>query len=525
VKWILYGLGFLVAVLLLFFAMRQAAYRTIAGGLPGPRTPRSRRRQRPGRGRASSDRGQLTDIIEELKSAAKDSDSDVGSLSRCDSLLGRIRQLESRLELLRNGAKGAAIHEEIQRRSQVAQDLREELEAIRPQLAEQESLTSYAREFNRALEAELNSETLSGLKTLRDELEDARLRLETSKGDKAAGQLLEKVNAAIAELEELMRPKPGPGAPARRKPPVPHENAPTLEPQMSDVTCDRPDPPRGSAEMPTTLTDRVHFSVTAPREVAPGAAFVLDIWAHLEQQRAEVLERARQHVSGGPILIQEKGPVRIARGTILTVRVQVEGLVIKDPEDTILWEGDIGSANFPVRVPKDALPGPRAGTARFYVNAIEVAKLHFALSVGKTIAEPETLSARIKRYRLAFASYASEDNDEVLNILQGIKMGMPDLDVFYAEASLRAGERWPERLKQEILARDVFYLFWSRAASVSPWVDMEWRFAYEKRGIDVIKPVPLVPPHVVPPPPELAAKLHFNDWVLAHKRQVAGAHS
>lgn len=634
----------------------------------------------------------------------------------------------------------------------------EMVEDSRPPLAEQESLSPYLRELNQALEAEPNSETLSRLKTLRDELEDARLRLQTPEGDKAAGQLLEKVEAAIAELEdyggrkawlkryeqkkvarlrdhlkgvsgegpsprtrdefrrarreiarlqaafqdpqaqwelqelaqavdsvlrdleprdinrameageasrapspgipehrraarpdpqeasgdlgsqmialtdlvlgryawalvpsqireiediselirsagehgrrqhereltsiierimdrlpecvrlfllcmshiqsqvapvdkglasrlagqldeieqackagapgadqrlkrfyeELVRSKPAATAPVRRKSPVPHASTPTLEPQMADVTCARLEPPCGSAEMPTTLTDRVHFSVTAPREVVPGAAFVLDIWAHLEQQRAEVLERARQHVGGGPIYVQEKGPVRVARGTVLTVRVQVEGMVIQDPEDTILWEGDIGSANFPVQVPKDALPGPRAGTARFYVDAFEVAKLHFALSVGRAMAEPDTLSAQMKRYRSAFASYASEDNDEVLNILQGIKMGMPDLDVFYAEASLRAGERWPERLKQEIMARDVFYLFWSRAASVSPWVDMEWRFALEKRGIDVIKPVPLAPPHVVPPPPELAAELHFNDWILAHKRQVARAHS
>ncbi len=326
-------------------------------------------------------------------------------------------------------------------------------------------------------------------------------------------------------FEELTRSKPGSGARVRREAKVLQEDAPTSESRMAVVNEEPTERLRGRAEMPTALSDRVHFSVTAPREVAPGAAFVLDVWAHLEQQRAEVLERARQHVGGGPLFLQEKGPVRIARGTVLTVRVQVEGLVIRDPEDTILWEGEIGSAGFPVQVPQDAQPGSRAGTARFYVDAFEVAKLHFALTVGKAVAEPATLPAQMNRYRSAFASYASEDNDEVLSILQGIKMGMPDLDIFYAEASLRAGERWPDRLKQEIMARDVFYLFWSRAASASPWVDMEWRFAYEKRGIDIIKPVPLAPPQVVPPPPELAAELHFNDWVLAHKRQTAGARS
>ena len=82
--------------------------------------------------------------------------------------------------------------------------------------------------------------------------------------------------------------------------------------------------------------------------------------------------------------------------------------------------------------------------------------------------------------------------------------------------NLRSGERYEARLLEEIAARDVFFLFWSKAASASQWVDKEWRFALEKRGLDFIDPIPLVAPEQVPPPRELADNLHFSDWTLAY---------
>lgn len=83
--------------------------------------------------------------------------------------------------------------------------------------------------------------------------------------------------------------------------------------------------------------------------------------------------------------------------------------------------------------------------------------------------------------------------------------------------SFRSGERWEQRLESEIVSRDVLYLFWSQAATQSPWVDREWRIAYKAKGLEGIDPVPLDPPETAPPPPELAA-LHFNEWTLQVRR-------
>jgi Ethanolamine utilization protein EutJ (predicted chaperonin) len=275
----------------------------------------------------------------------------------------------------------------------------------------------------------------------------------------------------------------------------------------------------GTPEMPSATMDPVHFSVTSPPVVLPGSVFALDVWAHLDRQRQRVLKRAREHAMGAAVQIQSKGPVKVARGTALTVSLRVADLTVDPVESAIEWLGEIGNTRFSLSVPSSAPEGPRAGVARFHIGEFEVARLDFVLQVGQCLAAWESLPTREKRYRTAFASYADEDRDAVLGRIQGIHKVLPSLDVFLAAAQLRAGEHWRERLREEIVRREVMYLFWSKAASQSHWVDWEWRTGVQLHDIDFVDPCPLVSPDEVPPPKELADELHFNDWTLAWRRR------
>jgi hypothetical protein len=276
----------------------------------------------------------------------------------------------------------------------------------------------------------------------------------------------------------------------------------------------------GDPVVPEAQLDRVHFSVTSPPSVLRGSSFVLNVWAHLDRQRREVLERARQESMGADVQIKSKGPIKIAHGTILIVGLRVADLTVDPSEDVILWEGEIGNATFALSVPEYVAEGTKHGVARIRLAGQEIARLNFIVRVGEPSLSCETAPVEVQRHRTAFASYASEDGDAVLGRIQGMQKVVPSLKVFYAAAELRSGEHWQERLKQEILRRDVMYLFWSEAACRSRWVDWEWRCGYRERGIDFIDPCPLVSPDSVPPPKELADKLHFNDWVLAYMRNT-----
>lgn len=281
------------------------------------------------------------------------------------------------------------------------------------------------------------------------------------------------------------------------------------------------DRPIGSWELPMSF-DAVHFTVSCPRGLAPGTSSVIDVWAHLDCQRDEVIARASCTASKQGVQTRSKGPVKIERGTVLTVRLQLEGFVVDDPEDTILWEGEIGNASFLVAVPSDIEEGPRTGTAVIMIHGLRVARLYFELWVKAQKSMTYALDATEERYRKAFASYASADRAEVLARIQGIQKAAPDLTVFLDVASLRSGQYWETELWNVIPSNDIFYLFWSDNAARSEWVEKEWRCALESRGLDFIDPVPLASPEEVPPPKELASK-HFNDWVLAYMRGAVPA--
>ena len=113
----------------------------------------------------------------------------------------------------------------------------------------------------------------------------------------------------------------------------------------------------------------------------------------------------------------------------------------------------------------------------------------------------------------AFVSYASQDRKRVAMIIQGMRKARPDMDIFFDVDSLRSGDNWEKALWKEIDSRDLLYLCWSKFARDSKWVNAEWHYALEHKGIECIEPVPIDPPSDCPPPQELNQK-HFNDRML-----------
>jgi tetratricopeptide (TPR) repeat protein len=276
----------------------------------------------------------------------------------------------------------------------------------------------------------------------------------------------------------------------------------------------------GRSEAPTRRIDKVHFSVASPPGAQLGQKIIIDIWAHLEQQRAEVNNRVQQAriPTEAPPVIRPKGPFKIERGTILFVRLKFQDLIVEPDEDVILWEGEIGNASFVVSVPAEISKGMRIGSVSVHCEGgFQIARIPLQLLIADEVVHSEPIEQTLHRVRKAFVSYARNDLDEVLSRIQGMQKIMPDLDVFLDVVKLRSGEDWEKRLWNVIPESDVFYLFWSAAAKESIWVEKEWRCALSSRGVDFIDPVPLVSPEEVPPPEELS-KMHFNDWSFAYKR-------
>ena len=93
-----------------------------------------------------------------------------------------------------------------------------------------------------------------------------------------------------------------------------------------------------------------------------------------------------------------------------------------------------------------------------------------------------------------FASYSSADSMDVYARIQMLKKFAPRLDVFLARKSLKSGDQWEKEIYTHLPNKDVFYLFWSRNALKSEWVEKEWRMALKERDISYIDPVPIESP-------------------------------
>lgn len=330
-----------------------------------------------------------------------------------------------------------------------------------------------------------------------------------------------------AEAAAWAHPRPMPAAPAWPPAPAPARdvelddlfgNAHVLPPG-ADTSFDSVDWPRSDhslrdpfGEVTTPVRparEGVQFRAYAPASMAPASSAIVDIWACLHEQEADVARLAT--AAGG----DRAGPVRVdialTRGTPITVQLRIEGLHVEQPAQVIAWHGEPANATFVVSAPAHTALGTHAARARLWARGLPIGELGFLIRVGREAESVlEDAHAARRMLRSAFASFAAEDRAEALARVQGLQAVAPALDVFVETTSLRAGDRWRERIERELGRRERLFLFWSEAASLSPWVDFEWRLALRTRGVDAIDPVPLADPAAVPPPPELA-ELRFGE--------------
>ena len=252
----------------------------------------------------------------------------------------------------------------------------------------------------------------------------------------------------------------------------------------------------------------VEFGVSHPTSVAIGISFIVDVLIYCQPDRARALVRAAELRPENDRL-SSAGAAPVARGTKLNISLQLPWDT--EPKSQIVyWSGAITNVSFRV-LPTHLMPAPVYGTCKVAVGGLTIGQVFFRLESGS---DDQRSFSRARVIKSAFASYTSKDRRRVLARVQGIeKLGV---SVFMDTHALRSNDQYKKRIFEAIDSADIFYLFWSRHATRSNWVDQEWRYGYKQKGLAFIDPVPLVDPRKAPPPPELAEHKHFNDWTLIY---------
>lgn len=253
----------------------------------------------------------------------------------------------------------------------------------------------------------------------------------------------------------------------------------------------------------------VEFSAVAPKELIKGDYSIINLvvyemgWRHIVDSIVKEMEEPAQETRSGVHNIKENSEIKIVLNS--------PDLEIEDNTESGVWHGRYLNFSFAVFLPEEYKKRQVLFIASVYVNDLIAAKLKFIVQCFSFFDQKIIISR--EDIFSAFISYASQDRNRVAAIIQGMKKARPDMDVFFDVESLRSGDDWEKVLHREIEKRDILFLCWSHFARESKWVDAEWRYALEKKGIDFIEPVPIEPPEVCPPPEELNRK-HFNDNLL-----------
>lgn len=270
-----------------------------------------------------------------------------------------------------------------------------------------------------------------------------------------------------------------------------------------------PAPMPAPAACPPPRMDQVQFSAVAPRETRKGDYSIIQIFMY-EQAFRNVVEEA---IAMAESAAQEKrsGFHKVREDTRVKIVLTCPDMVIDDNVQEQIWCGGYLQFDFAICPPEDFKKQQILLTAAVYFDDIPATRL---MLIMKSLASyEEEIELARKDIITAFVSYSSQDRTRVAALIQGMRKARPDMDIFFDVTTLRSGDDWEKTMYREILQRDILFLCWSRNAQVSPWVDKEWRYALDHKGLDSIEPIPLEQPDVCPPPKELWNK-HFNDTLL-----------
>ena len=253
----------------------------------------------------------------------------------------------------------------------------------------------------------------------------------------------------------------------------------------------------------------VEFSAVAPKSFEPGSYSLIDVVMYEEDFRHIVDDLIAQ--ADEPVKEKRSGLHKAAVGSRIAVSLSSPDIEIEDGTEEQTWQGGYLDFSFAVMLPEQYTKPQILFIAAVYIDGVIATRLKF--TAQRAADRRQCIGALREDVLSAFISYASQDRSRVASIIQGMKKVRPDMDIFFDVESLRSGEDWEKALQTEISRRDVLYLFWSRFARESKWVENEWRYALAHKGAECIEPVPIDPPAQCPPPEELKSK-HFNDKLL-----------
>ena len=271
--------------------------------------------------------------------------------------------------------------------------------------------------------------------------------------------------------------------------------------------------------------ETVSFTAVHPSELARNAWGSLLLYIHLSSLTDEARARARgAGVSKGADALSATAAAstRLPRGTELTITPRLAGFDVNPPYLAMTWEEDIQACEFRIR-PRTAAEGPAIGEIEIVARGLPIGRVALSLTVrGEKAPRPSEQERKLApggAVETVFASYAREDI-EIVRACQAAYNALGVLLIIDKE-KLIGGQAWRPAIRALQAKADIFQLFWSKPASVSPPVREEILDAQTieaERGDGYIRPL-----FWEEPPPPLPAELAHINFAFLDRERLSGA--
>lgn len=256
--------------------------------------------------------------------------------------------------------------------------------------------------------------------------------------------------------------------------------------------------------------DAVQFSAYHPRTINPQVWEPFYAYVFYASAGSDVLNdamRALGEKSGNYNASTANAAQSIPHGTAITATPYVPGFQFNPLSMTVQFDEAWSRFDFKIKAKIAQENQFETGRVTFTIDGIIVADVPIAVYVGESPRTVEVQSTRNPLYTSIFCSYSHTD----AHIVQRVERAYQALGIDYLRdlTTLKSGTHWSDELLGMIDRADVFQLFWSQSAALSPYVRQEYEHAlkYDLQRHNFIRPVCWENP--LPMIPRKLSHIHF----------------
>ena len=250
----------------------------------------------------------------------------------------------------------------------------------------------------------------------------------------------------------------------------------------------------------------VYSSVFAPSEVRRKSHMQVQVYLHLYEETEEVKALAQESDKIAERRDYIPLQCKLKKGDKVDVQLNIYGeTLLMSDKKSVVWQGAFTKCGFDYFVPKDIDVDELSCVALLSVNGVPVGEMRF---ITQIVEVPRQLNPEIlaHKYRKVFISYAHQDESKVKFLHEGLELG--SIPHFFDRKYLKAGDVFPQVIKDYINSADLFILCWSENASRSEYVKKERLQALERAFPQV--------------QPERAAKLRIYPMSIEPHAELPG---